>query len=125
MNVDTTIETIRNTTYAIRELAMSDHFQELKQTNYADYKQQLTDIVPSFASSYPTLFELVIDGVDISPIEIIFKGHSDFAHGHINNEQMDEQIGKKMCDVIFDDTLMEQMIDKGKNNKRKTKKSKK
>lgn len=116
-NVDSTIEIIRNTTYGIREIAMTEQFQELKKTNFDEYKKQLQDMVPTYVDAYPTLFELVINGVDISPIEIIFKAHSERANGRITNDQMDEVIGKKLCDVIFDDTLMDQMV-----NKRKTKK---
>lgn len=61
------------------------------------------ELAPLFVETYPTLFDVIIDGGDLAIMEIIFRGHIDRSKGKITDDQMDEQIGKKMCDLIFDE----------------------
>lgn len=94
---------IKKLAYSIQEISQTHHFQYLKKSDPTKYRKDLMELAPLFVETYPTLFDVIIDGGDLAIMEIIFRGHIDRSKGKITDDQMDEQIGKKMCDLIFDE----------------------
>jgi len=49
-----------------------DDMQFLKKYHYDEYCKKMGDFVPDFKESYPSLFQMIISGEDLSILEMFF-----------------------------------------------------
>lgn len=75
---------------------------ELQQTDNEEYKRQMMEIAPDFASRFPTIFQLILERKDITMARIVLTGHIDNARGKISNDQLEERLGKKLADSMYE-----------------------
>ena len=94
------ISSIYKLTNSLQEVVNTEYFQLLKIENYELFKATITEWFPFYARQYPTLFDHIINGGDTAIVNIILSGHSDKNSGKITRSEMDDVIGKKMCDLM-------------------------
>lgn len=70
------IKNIRKTVSLIQEFVLLPEYVKMKKNNYENFYQHMISIFPVFHSKYPTLFEMVITGVDMKNLNKLLELHS-------------------------------------------------
>ena len=93
-------ETIRE----ILEYMCSDTLIEMKKTNLDQYKNVLKMRYETFENKYPTMFNMIIEGKEISTLLEMFIKIEQIKNGTTTMKLAEEELGEKLADK-YDVTL--------------------
>jgi len=95
------INQIKKTVVVLQELIKDPELIEMKEKNYEEFYQHMkNDIVPCFASLYPTIFELTIMGKDMSNLDVLLNLHKKAIKKNLTGEQRDDYVGREFAKRI-------------------------
>jgi len=102
MNKEENAKSIIETSNLLQTLSEQHEMMELQRDKPTEYETMMKEIAPDFYKRFPTLFQLIIDRKDIGMMHEILKGHIDHSRGNLNTEQLEERIGKKMANAMYE-----------------------
>jgi hypothetical protein len=59
----------------------SDEMVFLKKYHHDEYVQKMSDFVPEFKDNYPSLFQMIISGADLSMLDLFFEKFNNIDNG--------------------------------------------
>lgn len=102
MNKEQKAIAIIETSNLLQTLSEQPQMIKLQNNDSEEYKRQMLEVAPDFAEKFPTIFQLILDRKDITTVHVILKEHIDYSRGVIDADQLDERLGKKMADRMYE-----------------------
>ena len=69
------------------------YVQKIKNDRLKPYSQKLGEIFPSFSKDYDSLFEMVIIGADLKPLDFMFNTMLNVSNGDITQDDGEKGLG--------------------------------
>ncbi len=70
----------------------------LKENNYNDYLKIMGDYVPEFKDNYPSLFQMIVSGADLSMLELFFEKFNNIDQGRQTLNEARNELGQLLHD---------------------------
>ena len=65
----------------------------LRKYHYDEYVKNMSDFVPDFKDSYPSLFQMIISGADLSMLDLFFEKFNDINYGKQTLNEARNELG--------------------------------
>jgi hypothetical protein len=89
---------IRDTVSLINKFKQIPEISNLKTIDFVSYNNKLKSIFPIFSTNYESLFELIINDYDLSPLELMLDNYNKISNGLIEKETAEKEIGEKLAE---------------------------
>jgi hypothetical protein len=106
------IKSIKDNIAMIQKIMLVPDIKLLSSTNQDLYKEKMKSIFTSFELNYPSLFELVISGDDLTPLEFMLSTMEKINNGETDKDKGEMSIGEHLSSKYV-------KIDSKKMNKKK------
>lgn len=70
----------------------------LKENNFNDYLKIMGDYVPEFKDNYPSLFQMIVSGADLSMLELFFEKFNNIDQGRQTLNEARNELGQLLHD---------------------------
>jgi hypothetical protein len=70
----------------------------LKENNYDEYAKIMGEYVPEFKDNYPSLFQMIISGSDLSMLALFFEKFNDIDQGRQTLNEARNELGQILHD---------------------------
>jgi hypothetical protein len=91
------IKSIKNNITMIQKFMLIPDIKLLASTNQDLYKEKMKSIFTSFELNYPSLFELVISGDDLTPLEYMLSTMEKINNGETDKDRGEMSIGDHLA----------------------------
>ena len=75
----------------------------LKENNYNEYLKIMSEYVPEFNDNYPSLFQMIISGADLSMLELFFEKFNNIDQGTQTLNEARDELGQLLHDKYVGD----------------------
>lgn len=97
-NIDQEIQSIRDTIDFLQEIINTEKIKEMKENNFKDYQNYLTQLLPTFYDNYPTLFNNIIEGKNLDFLEPMLDGIIQINKNKDLKDSIEKDLGEKLAE---------------------------
>lgn len=96
------IASIKEMVNLLKQYVATPQLQEMKINNRTEYTTYLESVFPTFATSYPTLFNFIIKGNnDTDFLDKMLEGILKIAEGNDTKENIEKKLGEDLADTYL------------------------
>lgn len=87
------IDKIKETIKMIQQFMKIPEMTKLKKSNKEEYTKRMTDIFPVFAENYNSLFNLILDDIDLNALDFMFETMLNISDGTLEKDKGEMAFG--------------------------------
>lgn len=103
MNIKTEedVNLMKETVKMIKKFMEIPEIKELKELNNDMYKEKMSSYFPIFSTNYVSLFNLIIDGAEISILDNMLDQLLDIEQGYLSKDKVEQTLGDLLADKFL------------------------
>lgn len=91
-------DVVRQTTVLIQKMIDTEQCKQLEKEDPNKYRELLTELFPTFAADYPSLFKLIIFRRDLSMLEMMLQKIESLKAGSSTEKDITTSIGETLAE---------------------------
>lgn len=96
------MNTIKDTVNILKLYICQPQFQKMKEENKIEYEKHMESIFPTFATTYPSLFNFILKGnTDTTFLDRMFEGIIQISKGDESRENVEKRLGEELAETYL------------------------